>query len=63
MGAIEVVRSGWMGVVLKRTYCWRRDKDNSGRSELALTEKEDVDSFLTGKELGVGLDPGRHGCM
>lgn len=52
-----------MGVVLKRTYCWRRDKDNSGRSELALTEKEDVDSFLTGKELGVGLDPGRHGCM
>lgn len=38
------------------TCCWRRGKDGSGRSELALTEKEDVDPFLRGEELGVGLD-------
>lgn len=57
MGSIEVVRSGWMG-----TCCWRRGKDGSGRLELALTEKEDVDPFLRGEELGVGLDPGRHRC-
>lgn len=42
------------------TCCWRRGKDGSGRLELALTEKEDVDPFLRGEELGVGLDPGGH---
>lgn len=52
-----------MGVILKRTCCWRRGKDSSGRLELALTEKENVDSFLRGEELGVGLDSGRHGCV
>lgn len=30
---------------------------------LALAEKEVVDLFVRGRELGVGLDPGRHGRM
>lgn len=46
-----------MGGYFKEDLLLEKSEENSsGRLELALAEKEDADSFMRGRGLGVGLD-------